>query len=197
MPAELALIPVIESEYNAHDKSSVGATGLWQLMPQTAKELGVKVSKGYDGRVNVIASTKAALLYFRDLGNLFKGNWNLAIAAYNCGQGGVSSAVRKAKSHDFFKLHLPLETKLYVPRLLAVAAIIKHPEKYGIELPQIKDEPFFTEVKINKAVNLSTYSKSTGIDLDTLKKLNPEYKYQKINLQSSHTLLVPITTHSI
>src|SRR5262249_6307926 len=143
LPAELALIPVIESEYNPNDRSNKGATGLWQLMRQTAHELGVVVQGGYDGRRNVLASTKAALAYFKDLGDLFNGNWYLAIAAYNCGQGRVQSAIRRTGSESFWNLPLPRDTKYYVPRLLAVAEIVKHPAKYGITLPQVQNKPYF------------------------------------------------------
>jgi membrane-bound lytic murein transglycosylase D len=191
LPAELALIPVIESEFNPNDHSNKGATGLWQLMPQTANELGVKVKSGYDGRRNVIASTKAALAYFKDLGNMFNGNWLLAIAAYNCGQMKVAHAARNAGTHDFWDLHLPTETKLYVPRLLAVAEIVKNPKKYGVQLPPVNDKPFFKEVKVDKAVNLTQLAKSSGANINTLQKLNPDYK-QKIIPKSANTMLVPV-----
>lgn len=177
LPAELALIPVIESEFNPNDRSKKGATGLWQLMPQTARELGVKVKSGYDGRRNVVASTKAALAYFKDLGDMFKGNWYLAIAAYNCGQVKVAKAKRRTGSQSYWNLPLPKETKLYVPRLLAVAAIVKNPKKYGIELPHIKNEPFFTELKVKKPVNLSKVAKTSGINIETLHSLNPDHKH--------------------
>lgn len=194
LPAELALIPIIESEYNPNDHNSIGANGLWQLMPGTARGLGLKVSHGDDDRRNVIDSTNAALTFFNYLGKEFKGNWNLAFAAYNCGPGCVSSAVKRAKSTNYFKLGLPLETKLYVPRLLAISVIIKHAKKYGIVLPQIKDTPFFTEVKVKKSENLSSYSKSTGTDLALLKKLNPDYSDKNAD---SNTFLVPVSSRAI
>jgi membrane-bound lytic murein transglycosylase D len=177
LPAELALIPVIESEFNPNDHSNKGATGLWQLMPQTARDLGVNVKSGYDGRRNVVASTNAALAYFNDLGNNFKGNWYLAIAAYNCGEYKIIHAQRNAGSHNFFDLSLPTETKLYVPKLLAVAEIIKNPEKYGVQLPPIQDKPVFSEVKVKQSVNLVKIAKTTGVSIDTLKTLNPDYNH--------------------
>jgi membrane-bound lytic murein transglycosylase D len=193
LPIELALIPFIESEFNPNDRSNKGATGLWQLMPQTAKELGVKVKAGYDGRRNVVDSTNAALAYFNDLGKDFSGNWELAIAAYNCGQGCVASAKRRAGSEDFFKLHLPQETRFYVPKLLAVAAIIENPEKYGVELPPINDEPFFTQVKVNKPVSLEKVAKTSGINIKTLHKLNPDSKHGIVTTKNgTATLLVPV-----
>lgn len=192
LPTELALIPVIESEFNPNDRSRVGATGLWQLMPRTARELGVKVKSGYDGRRNVVASTKAALAYFKDLGNLFKGNWYLAIAAYNCGQVKVASLQRRTGSHSFWNLPLPRETKLYVPKLLAVAAIVKNPEKYGIELPHVNNAPYFTELKVKKSVNLAQVAKSSGISTETLRTLNPDYRHGKIIPKKEASLLVPV-----
>lgn len=197
LPVELALIPVIESEFNPNDHSNKGATGLWQLMPGTASELGVKVKSNYDGRRNVVASTKAALAYFKDLGVLFKGNWLLAIAAYNCGQVRVASATKRTGSNNFWQLPLPQETKHYVPKLLAVAAIVANPEKYGVKLPQVNNEPYFTEVKVNKPVNLAKVAEGSGISIETLHTLNPDHKHSVVvsNTKKDSTttsLLVPV-----
>lgn len=198
LPAEIALIPVIESEFNPNDRSKKGATGLWQLMPGTAHELGVKVKSGYDGRRNVVASTKAALAYLNDLGNNFKGDWYLAIGAYDCGQGKIESAVRRTGTRNFWHLPLPRETKYYVPKLLAVAAIVKDPEKYGVQLPPIIDKPYFTEVKVKKPVILMNVARSTGISINTLHKLNPDYNtHGNMPKKGAGTLLVPVNTASI
>jgi membrane-bound lytic murein transglycosylase D len=190
LPAELALIPFVESEFNPYDKSNKGATGLWQLMSGTAHILGVKVKQGYDGRRNVIASTRAALTYFKDLGVFFNGNWYLAIAAYNCGQGKIQSAMRHSGSKSYWDLSLPTETKLYVPKLLAVAAIIKNPKKYGVKLPTINNAPYFVVLKTQKSVNLNQIAKSSGISVETLKKLNPDYNKQQI--KKENIVLVPV-----
>src|SRR5579885_1907413 len=192
LPAEIALIPAIESEFNPNDKSNKGATGLWQLMSGTAHELGVKVKAGYDGRRNVVASTKAALAYFNDLGNMFKGNWYLAIAAYNCGQVKVQSAVRRTGSDSFWNLPLPKETKYYVPKLLAVAEIVKNPEKYGVQLPPVLNEPYFAEVKVNKPVSLEQVAKKAGVSVETLHTLNPDYTHVSQPKKDAGTLLVPV-----
>ncbi len=197
LPGELALIPVIESEFNPNDHSTKGATGLWQLMPATARDLGIKVKSSYDGRRNVIDSTKGALLYFRDLGNNFKGNWYLAIAAYNCGQQTVANAIRRAGSHDFSQLHLPTETKFYVLKLLAIAAIVNNPQKYGVQLPAIYNKPYFSQIETSKPFQLSAIAKEAGINLDTLNKLNPDYKNGKIPKKGPYTLLVPINKKAI
>jgi len=192
LPTEMALIPVLESEFNPNDHSKRGATGLWQLMPGTAHDLGIKVKPSYDGRRNVVLSTKAALAYLNDLGNLFKGNWDLALAAYNCGQAKIASAIRRTGSHSFWNLPLPRETKVYVPKLLAIAAIIKNPEKYGVQLPPITNEPYFTELQTNKSVSLARIAKSSGISMETLHTLNPDYTYGSVFNKGGYSLLVPV-----
>ncbi|SRR5579883_1972883 len=197
LPAELALIPFVESEFNPNDHSTKGATGLWQLMRGTAHELGIKVKAGYDGRRNVIDSTKAALAYFKDLGNEFKGNWYLAIAAYDCGQAKVESVKRRTGSDNYWNLPLPKETKYYVPRLLAVAEIVQHPQKYGVQLPPISNEPYFTEVKVTKSVSLPTVAKSSGISLATLTTLNPDYNHGPIAKNGAYSLLIPVEKETI
>lgn len=194
LPGELALIPVIESEFNPNDHSNKGATGLWQLMSGTAHELGVKVKSGYDGRKNVVSSTNAALAYFKDLGNDFKGDWYLAIAAYNCGQVRIASAVKKTGSHNFWNLPLPHETRCYVPKLLAVAAIIENPKKYGVELPPITNKPYFTQIKVAKPVNLPKLADASGVDIDRLRVLNPDYNRGKMPKakDGTYAFLVPL-----
>lgn len=191
LPAEIALIPIIESEFNPNDHSNKGAIGLWQLMPQTARELGIKVNGNYDGRRNVIESTRAALAYFVDLGKFFKSNWYLAIAGYNCGQFKVRSVTRHLGTTNFWRLPLPRETKLYVPKLLAVAEIISHPQKYGVTIPVIGNKPFFTAVTVQKTVSLKSYANQHHINLATLKSLNPDYKS---GIAYAHRqLLIPTT----
>lgn len=194
LPGELALIPVIESEFNPNDHSTKGATGLWQLMSRTAHELGVNVKSGYDGRRNVVSSTNAALAYFKDLGHDFKGDWYLAIAAYNCGQVRIASAVKKTGSHNFWDLPLPHETRCYVPKLLAVAAIIANPGKYGVQLPPITNKPYFTQIKVASPVNLSKLATVSGVSIDTLRVLNPDYNHGNVpkSKEGAYAFLVPV-----
>lgn len=195
LPAELALIPVIESQFNPNDHNSIGAMGLWQLMPATARALGVKIRAGYDGRRNVVASTKAAMLYFSDLGRLYRGNWYLAIAAYNCGEGKVQWAMRRGGSNSFWDLNmLPRDTKYYVPRLLAIAEVIKNPGKYGLKLPPIDNQPYFTEVNIKKSMSLTKVAKKLDVNINTLHALNPDDKHAGVvtNKKGQYTVLVPI-----
>lgn len=196
LPAEIALIPVIESEFNPNDHSSAGATGLWQLMPGTATGLGVKVKPGYDGRRNVVASTKAALTYLDSLKKYFKGNWYLAISAYNCGEGKIASAVRRKGTSNVWQLKLPTETKEYLPKLLAIAEIIKNPDRYGVKLPHIVDRPYFAAVEVKKPVSLTNVAKTTGTNLKTLTALNPDYRHGIVmpNKQGHYILLVPVMT---
>lgn len=191
LPAELALLPVIESAYNPYDREKTGATGLWQLMPQTAADLGIKVNHIYDGRMNVIDSTKAALNYLHTLGSHFKGDWSLALAAYNWGPGNIDSAEKKAGSKNFWQLHMPEETTRYVPKLLAVAEVVQHPEKYGMQLPKVTNKPYFTELKVNKPTNLAQIAKSAGINITSLVHLNSAYQ-QPSGPIANNTVLVPV-----
>jgi membrane-bound lytic murein transglycosylase D len=133
------------------------------------------------------------MAYLSDLGKMFKGNWYLAIAAYNSGEGKVKSAVRRAGSQTFWNLRLPKETQLYIPRLLAVAAILKNPEKYGIELPPIQNKPYFEEVKTKKSVDLAKLASASGASLDALKALNPDYKSGHVQPKNgAYALLIPL-----
>jgi len=193
LPAELALLPVIESEFSPGDHSSKGATGLWQLMSPTAKGLGVKVVPGYDGRRSVTVSTRAALVFLTDLGKSYKKNWYLALAAYNAGPGRVNGAIRKAGTRNYWVLPLPRETKLYVPKFLAVAAIVKNPKKYGVTLPHINNKPYFAEVKLKSSITLASAAKSLNVSLSVLKKLNPDYKTSVIaSKKGTYSLLIPV-----
>jgi membrane-bound lytic murein transglycosylase D len=134
LPAELVLLPIIESGYNPFAISNMGAMGIWQMMPDTASGLGIKRDSWYDGRRDVIASTRAALNYLAYLQSFFDGNWLLAIAAYNTGEGNVLAAIRRnireGYGTDFWSLPVAQQTKDYVPRLLALAVIISHPDLF-------------------------------------------------------------------
>jgi len=198
LPGEIVLVPMIESEFNPYDKSNKGATGIWQLMSVTAQQLGVSVKQGYDGRRNIVASTKAALAYFKDLGVLFHGNWYLAIAAYNSGQKVVLNATRKAGHKNFWQLKLPKETKIYVPRLLALAEIINHPDKYHIKLPHISNTPYFATLETKKNINLKHMANLTGTNIDMLTRLNPDYtKGSHPTHHHNKIFLVPIDSEKV
>lgn len=196
LPAELALIPVIESEYNPYERSNVGALGLWQMMPETGKGFGLKRDRYYDGRRDVVASTKAALEYFTYLHSYFNGDWLLAIAAYNCGDGRVTRTMRYNREHgrstEFWYLPLPYQTQTYVPRLLAVAAIVKDPARYHIHLVPINDAPYLAQVDIgSKPINLKKAAQLADVPVNTLKVLNPGLKENTTDPRGPYTLLVP------
>lgn len=195
LPAELALIPVIESEYNPYAKSHVGAMGLWQMMPTTARGFGLKRDWWYDGRKDVIASTNAALDYFKYLHEFFNDNWLLAIAAYDCGEGTVMQCVHYNQYHGssttFWNLPLPNETRDYVPRLLAVAAIIKDPSRYHIELAPIDNSPYVEPVNVGKPIALSNAAKLADVPLSTMRVLNPGIQHNSTDPKGPFSLLVP------
>lgn len=179
LPGELALLPMIESNYNPFAYSHAGAAGLWQLMPGTSSGLGLKQNWWIDGRRGIISSTFGALRYMSYLNRFFKGNWIFAIAAYDAGEGTVQRAIRKNislnKPTTFWALPLPHETKAYLPRLLAMASLIKYPRYFGIQLPNKKYEPYFAKVLIKKQINLHEAAKIASIKHDELLKLNPGY----------------------
>lgn len=192
-PAELALLPIVESEYNPNVISSVGATGLWQIMPETAMDLGLRNHPGYDGRRDIVASTDAALAYLNDLHNEFKKDWELALAAYNWGPANIEKKVKNQSIQTrFWDLKkLPIETKLYVPRLLALAAVIKDPARYHINLPEMSDKLQVASLTVGSKVDLKKVAESTGISVATMRKLNPGYKALATTKNAPNTVLIP------
>lgn len=191
LPAELALLPIVESDFNPNCRSNKGALGIWQIMPGTASELGLKNNHAYDGRRDIVASTDAALKYLNDLGNTFDGNWELALAAYNWGPGNIQKAVRY-KSSNFWALHrLPEETEQYVPKLLALAAIIQDPARYNIKLPPVLSGPQLASIQVGSRVDLAKIAKSTNVDIKTMRQLNPGYRNMATAAGAPNTLLVP------
>lgn len=198
LPPELVLMPMVESAYdpfaiNPHS----GATGLWQMMPGTASGFGLRVDWWYDGRRDIAASTGAALDYISYLGDFFDGRWLLAIAAYNAGEGTIQRAVdhntHLGKPTDFWHLDLSEETSSYVPKILALATIIKHPNRYPINLPKVKQAPYLAEVNMNSQINLIQAAQMANIDLKRLAKLNPGYNRWATDPHGSNTLLLPVT----
>lgn len=195
MPGELALLPMLESAYDPFAYSVVGAAGLWQLMPGTGSNLGLKQDWWYDGRRSIGPSTDAALNYLAYLNHYFSGDWILAIAAYDAGLGSVSRAIQNSgqkRSINFWTLTLPAETKAYVPRLLALAEIIKYPQRYGVTLPNIPHVPYFEEVNIGSQIDLSHAARLAGISYKELIKLNPGYNRWTTAPYQPFKLLIPI-----
>lgn len=195
LPAELALMPINESSYNPFRYSEVGANGLWQFMPGTASGKGLKIDWWYDGRRDIAASTNAAFDYLAYLNDFFSGDWVLAIAAYDCGEGTVQAAIEYNKRHnrptDFWSLHLPKETESYVPKLLALSAIIRDPYRYGIRLLPINDAPYLKEVNVGSQIDLAQAAKLAGISVDTMHKLNPGFRRWATDPDGPYTLLLP------
>lgn len=195
LPGELALLPMIESAYDPFAYSGVGAAGLWQLMPGTGTNLGLKQDWWFDGRRSIRPSTDAALNYLKHLNHFFHGNWILAIAAYDSGEGTVARAVKNSRENplkaSFWRLSLPSETRAYVPRLLALAEIIKYPARYHVMLPDISFTPYFEEVNIGSQIDLNHAAKLAGMPYKELIKLNPGYNHWTTAPYKPFKLLIP------
>lgn len=196
LPAELVLLPIIESGYNPFNRSPVGAAGIWQLMPDTASGLGIRQDWWYDGRRDVIASTRAALNHLAYLQNFFEGNWLLAFAAYDTGEGNVLTAIRRnirnGKSTDFWSLPLAQETKDYVPQILALATIISRPDQYPIYFPPVQNAPYLAEVNAGRQINLKYAASLAGISFKKLTQLNPGFNRSSTSPNRPARLVLPI-----
>ncbi|MEZ9479377.1 LysM peptidoglycan-binding domain-containing protein [Vibrio splendidus] len=196
LPLELALLPVVESSFDAFAYSHGSAAGLWQFISGTGKDYGLEQNFWYDGRRDVAASTDAALDFLSDLNRRFDGDWNHAIAAYNSGGGRVNSAIRKnkklGKPIDFFSLDLPKETSSYVPKLLALADVIANQEKYGIDIPAIPNKPVLTLVNPNEQLDLAIAASYAGIPVKELQGYNPAYNQWATAPEKHQQLLLPL-----
>ncbi|MCG2584262.1 transglycosylase SLT domain-containing protein [Massilia sp. TS11] len=220
MPTELALLPVIESAFNPNALSSANAGGMWQFVPGTGKDFGLQQNLFKDERRGVLTSTDAALAYLQKLYNMF-GDWQLALAAYNWGEGNVQKAVQKnqaaGKPIDFESLseHMPAETRNYVPKLQAVKNIVANPERYHVSLSAIENQPYFTAVDKSSDIDVTIAAQLAELSVDEFKALNPQFnrpvitgetkillpkenaeKFQ-INLASWGRALSTWTTHKI
>jgi len=195
MPMEIALLPAIESAYKPYAYSRARAAGLWQFIPSTGRLYGLKANWWYDGRRDVQASTQAALDYLEKLYNDFDGDWHLALAAYNAGEGKVMRMIkyneRKGKPTDFQDLKLKRETMHYVPKLMAMVSIVANPDKYGVQLADIPNEPYFARVETDSQVDLGVVAKLVDMPVDDLHKINPGYTRWATHPNGPHHLLVP------
>lgn len=195
VPGEIALLPVIESAFQPHAISPANAAGLWQFIPATGKNYGLKKSRSYDGRRDVYASTRAAVKYLKKLRADFNGDWLLAVAAYNCGEGAVSRAIQKNAAKglptDFWSLDLPQETRSYVPRLLAVSRLFVDSERYGIDLRPIPNKALYRAVRVKDQLDLALAADAADISLNQLIALNPGFKGQYADVDGSYHLYVP------
>ncbi|EPC04477.1 hypothetical protein L861_03905 [Litchfieldella anticariensis FP35 = DSM 16096] len=200
LPGEIALLPFVESSFDPAARSSRGASGLWQFMPGTADALGLPRNGVYDGRLDVVASTNAALDYIQQQAEQwYEGDMELALAAYNAGAGTVNKARRAASSRgesdDYWHLELPGETMHYLPKLLAISAIIAEPDKYDIVLPDIADAPAIAEVELEKTLNLKDAAILAGTTREALEALNPGLLNGTLSPSYSNVLLVPAESH--
>ncbi len=196
MPLEFALLPVVESAYEPFAYSRSRASGLWQFIPDTGERFGLKQNWWYDGRRDVIESTRAALDYLQILHDQFDGNWLLAIAAYNVGERSVERAVEYNSAHglptDFWHLRLPAETRAYVPKLLAIKRIMAEPERYGLSFAAIPNEPYFSVVETGSQIDLKIAAELANSSYEDVAALNPGYNRWATDPGGPHRLLVPI-----
>lgn len=195
MPMEIALLPVVESGFQPYAYSSGHAAGLWQFIPGTGKAYGLKQDWWYDGRRDVIESTRAALTYLQKLHNDF-GDWQLALAAYNCGEGTVGRAIRAnkkaGKPTDFWSLSLPKETSVYVPKLLAISHLIGSPEAFNITLKPIKNSAYFSVVNTASQIDLTIAAKLAEMTTDDMYHLNPGFNRWATPPDGPHRLVIPL-----
>ncbi len=195
MPAEIALLPVVESAYDPFAYSHGRAAGLWQFIPATGKSFGLKQDWWYDGRRDLVESTRAALDYLEYLHKRFDGDWLLALAAYNSGEGTVNKAMRrnrkKGKPVTFWDLDLPKETRAYVPKLIALKQLVNSPEKYGVSLDPVTMQPPFEIIDTGGQIDLAIAADLAGIELDALYRFNPGYNQWATPPKGPHRLLIP------
>jgi membrane-bound lytic murein transglycosylase D len=195
MPAEIALLPMIESAYNPTAYSRAHASGMWQFIPSTGKIYGLRQNFWYDGRRDVLAATDAALDYLQKLYDQF-GDWTLALAAYNWGEGAVSRAIARNQAKglptNYESLAMPLETRNYVPKLQAVKNIVANPGRYGLVLPDIPNRPYFTTVTTSRHIDVKLAATLAEMDLEDFRFLNPAHNKPVIKSDGSETIVLPI-----
>lgn len=196
MPTELALLPFIESAFNPQAYSTAKAAGMWQFIPSTGRDFNLKQSIFKDERRDVLASTDAALTYLQKLYDMF-GDWQLALAAYNWGEGSVQRAVNKNRAAglptDFNSLSplMPLETRNYVPKLQAVKNIIAMPAQYGITLPKVENQPYFVTIGKTRDIDIKVAAQLAELSVDEFKALNPQFNRPVITGSSDTQILLP------
>lgn len=195
LPMELALLPAIESAYKPTAVSRSKAVGLWQFLHSTGKDFGLNKDWWFDGRRDVLLSTNAALDYLTQLNSLFDGDWFLTLAAYNAGQGTVGRAIkankRKGKKANYTSLSLRSETRRYVPKIIALKNIINNPYVFNVDLPQVNNYPQFEVITTAGQIDIEQFSRSTSIDVKTLKNLNSGFLRNTTPPSGPHRILVP------
>ena len=195
MPTEIALLPMIESAYNPSAYSRMRAAGIWQFIPSTGRKYGLKQTWWYDGRRDVLAATRAALDYLQFLHDSL-GSWELALAAYNCGEGKVQRAIarnrKKGKRTDYMSLKLPKETRNYLPKLQAVKNIISAPDLLNFDLQPVPNRPYFTVVEAPPHIDVEMAAKLADMPVEEFQSLNPGHTRPVITPVANRQLLVPV-----
>ena len=196
MPMEIALLPMVESAFNPEALSVSRASGIWQFMPSTGTHYGLKQNFWFDSRRDVIAATEGALTYLQKLHSDFN-DWQLALAAYNWGEGNVGRAVAKNQSAqlptDYLSLtKMPDETRNYLPKLQAVKNILSDPAKYGLELADIPDAPYFAVIKTTRKIDVKAAAELAELSIDEFRYLNPQHNRPVIAGADEYTILLPI-----
>ena len=194
MPTELALLPFIESAFNPQAVSSAKAAGMWQFMPATGKYFDLKQNAFRDDRRDVLASTRAALDYLQKLYGMF-GDWHLALAAYNWGEGSVSRAIARNQKAGlgtgYLDLNMPAETRLYVPKLQAVKNIVANPQGFHTELPLIENHPYFQQVQLGRDIDVALAAKLADVKIEDFRALNPSAHRPVIIAAGTPQILLP------
>jgi membrane-bound lytic murein transglycosylase D len=194
MPTELALLPMIESAFNPQAVSSASAAGMWQFMPATGKTFDLKQNVFRDDRRSVLDSTRAALDYLQKLYGMF-GDWHLALAAYNWGEGNVARAIARNQKAGlgtgYADLNMPNETRNYVPKLQAVKNIIAIPEQFGADLPLIHNHPYFQSVALPRDMDVAVAARLADVEVDDFKALNPQLNRPVILAAGTPQILLP------
>ena len=196
LPVELALVPIVESAYDTFAYSHGSASGLWQFIPSTATSYGLEINWWYDGRRDVVAATETALGYLERLHQTFDGDWLMALAAYNAGQGRVARLIRGAenagKPSDFWSLDLPRETQNYVPKILALAALLADSDAHGVSWRYIANQPVTTVVELDNQIDLAQAADMAGMSLRELHRYNSGYNRWATAPEGPHRLLLPM-----
>ena len=194
MPTELALLPFIESAFNPQAVSSARAAGMWQFTPSTGKYFDLKQNAFRDDRRDVLASTRAALDYLQKLHRMF-GDWHLALAAYNWGEGSVGRAVARNQKAGlptgYLDLNMPNETRQYIPKLQAIKNIVANPQAFGFELPLIENHPYFQQVDITRDIDVALAARLADVKIDDFKALNPSAHRPVILASGTPQILLP------
>ena len=196
MPTEIALLPMIESAFNPQAYSRSSASGIWQFIPSTGRDFGLQQNWWVDNRRDVTAATNAALTYLQKLHGMF-GTWDLALAAYNAGEGTVQRAINKNRSKglptDYESLSLPPETRNYVPKLQAIKNIVTHPERFGLKINSIPNRAYFARVTTPKQIDAKLAAQLAEISFEEFSSLNPSYNRPVINATNDkNQLLLPV-----